>query len=457
MLKEHSTIVRRTVILIDIGLLAASFFLAFAARFQRLPENLNELWRYGWVVLLFTPIFLFNLYRAQLYHKLRYLSSLLTLGRLTLAFVTAIAIAAAALFLSHATDYSRLLFIYFAVISAIFMLVTKLGGKYILNQMRARGFNYRGTLLVGQGSKLEQLKDIFRPGNPYGVKIAGIVDITRESPAQFTKRLTDKIIDDVYFAIPRVSEKSTITIDPFLEQVEAAGKTSKIILNINENRLSKCEFARLENFPLVVLHPVTIDPDQLLVKRLIDIVGALAGVTINLVLLPFIGLAIKLNSPGPIFFSQIRIGQNGRRFKLYKYRSMFLDAEAHKLELLGQNELNGAVFKITDDPRITRVGKFLRNASLDELPQFWNVLVGDMSLVGTRPPTPDEVDKYGLHHYRRLSIKPGITGLWQVSGRNKITDFNEIVKLDTQYIDQWSLALDCKIIGQTFMVLLSGK
>ncbi len=457
MLKEHSTIVRRSVILIDTGLLAASFFLAFVIRFQRLPENLDELWEYGWVVLLFIPIFLFNLYRAQLYHKLRYLSFKLTLERLTLAFITTTAIAAAALFLSHATGYSRLLFIYFAGISIFFTLVTKLGGKYILNKIRERGLNYRGTLLVGQGPKLEQLKNIFRPGNPYGVKIADIVDICQETTIQFSKRLTDTIIDDVYFAIPRKTGKNAITIDPFLEQVEASGKTSKIILNISDNRLSKCEFARLENIPLVVLHPVTIDPDQLLAKRLIDIAGALAGLTVTLILLPFIGLAIKLDSPGSIFFKQTRVGQNGRRFQLYKFRSMSQDAETRKAKLLKNNELNGAVFKITNDPRITRIGKFLRSTSMDELPQFWNVLIGDMSLVGTRPPTLDEVRRYGLEHYRRLSIKPGITGLWQTSGRNKITDFDEIVKLDTQYIDQWSLGFDIRILCRTFMVLFSGK
>ena len=278
-----------------------------------------------------------------------------------------------------------------------------------------------------------------------------------ETPSRLAQRLIDSVIDEVYFALPRGDGKSTVAIDPFLEQVENHGKTSKIILNINENRLSKCEFARLENFPLVVLHPIAIDPDQLLIKRLIDITGATVGIAVNILLFPFIGLAIKLTSPGPIFFCQLRVGQNGRRFNLYKYRSMFQDAEAQKQKLLGQNELNGAVFKLSNDPRITPVGKFLRKTSLDEIPQFWNVLIGDMSLVGTRPPTPNEVKEYGLHHHRRLSIKPGITGLWQVSGRNKITDFDEIVKLDTQYIDQWSLSLDWKILGRTFMVLLSGK
>ncbi len=439
----------------DLILLSASFLLAFGLRFQRLPESLAELWEYGWVALLFIPVFLFNLYRAGLYHKIRYLSFGQILQRLIVGFFVAAAAAAAALFLSHAVDYSRLLFLYFAGIAAFTMVTAKLGGKYFLYRIRVRGMNYRGVLLAGCGPTLKKLENIFRPGNPYGVRIAEIVNLEQENPADFARRLTDNVIDDVYFAIPRGAAR--INIDPFLEGAEAVGKTSKIILNITENRLSKCEFSRLEGLPLVVLHPVTLDPDQLLLKRSLDLVGATVGVGLNLLLFPFIALAIKLDSPGAIFFRQIRVGENGRHFGLYKYRSMSQDAEARKSELMAQNELNGAVFKITNDPRVTRVGNFLRKTSLDELPQFWNVLVGNMSLVGTRPPTPNEVKEYDLHHHRRLSVKPGITGLWQVSGRNKITDFDEIVKLDTQYIDQWSLGLDLKILSKTFMVIWSGK
>ncbi len=455
MLKEHSTIIRRIVICSDLALLVASFFVAFALRFQRLPENLAELWKYGWVALLFIPIFLFNLYRAGLYHKLRYLSFGQILRRLIVGFLMAAAVAAAALFLTHAVGYSRLFFAYFAGCAAVSMIAAKLGGKYFLYRIRMRGMNYRNILLVGCGPKLKKLEEIFRPGNPYGVRIADIVNIERENPDEFARRLTDSVIDDVYFAIPRGTVG--VSIDPFLERAEAVGKTSKIILNITENRLSKCEFSRLEGLPLVVLHPVTLDPDQLLLKRSLDLIGATVGVGLNLLLFPFIALAIKLDSPGPIFFRQTRVGENGRRFSLYKYRSMSQDAEARKQGLMTQNELNGAVFKITNDPRVTRTGNLLRKTSLDELPQFWNVLVGNMSLVGTRPPTPNEVKEYDLHHHRRLSIKPGITGLWQVSGRNKITDFDEIVKLDTQYIDQWSLGLDFKILSKTFMVIWSGK
>jgi lipopolysaccharide/colanic/teichoic acid biosynthesis glycosyltransferase len=164
-------------------------------------------------------------------------------------------------------------------------------------------------------------------------------------------------------------------------------------------------------------------------------------------------LAIRLESPGPIFFGQTRVGENGRKFTCWKFRSMYLDAEERKRELLHLNEMGGAIFKIRDDPRVTRVGKFLRKTSLDELPQFWNVLRGEMSLVGTRPPTPDEVEKYENWQRRRISIKPGLTGLWQVSGRNSISDFNEVVRLDLKYIDGWSLGLDIKLLLKTLKVV----
>ncbi len=455
MLKQHSTIIRRIVIGTDLIILGGAFIGAFALRFQRLPLAAD--WRnYGWITLIFMPTLLFNFYRFGIYHKLRYLSTTEIGKRLVLAFAITFALASSALFLSHATHYSRLLLLYFTGLSLLLLATTKLTGKLSIDRIRRRGANFRAVLLVGRQPKLKRLQEIFRPGNPYGLKIAKIVDLdTAPQLASFSQMLTSTIIDEVYFAVPRIPPGPAL--DPYLELAEATGKTCKIVLNINENRLSKCEFSRLEELHLVVLHPVTLDPDQLLLKRTLDLVGAVVGMSINLLLFPFITLAIKLDSPGPIFFRQQRIGENGRLFNLYKYRSMFENAESLKAGLESHNELSGAVFKISNDPRITRSGRILRQSSLDELPQFWNVLVGQMSLVGTRPPTPDEVKEYDLHHYRRLSIKPGITGLWQVSGRNKITDFDEIVKLDTQYIDQWSLWLDCKILGKTLMVIRSGK
>ena len=185
--------------------------------------------------------------------------------------------------------------------------------------------------------------------------------------------------------------------------------------------------------------------------------GALIGlcitVPVGIVLAPF----LLLESPGPLIFKQARIGQNGRIFNFYKFRSMYADAEEQKEELLKKNEMTGPIFKIEDDPRITRVGRFIRRTSIDELPQFWNVLKGDMSLVGTRPPTVDEFQQYEAYQRRRMSFRPGITGLWQVSGRSEVRDFDEIVKLDLEYIDNWSLALDIKIICKTILVVVAGK
>ena len=169
-------------------------------------------------------------------------------------------------------------------------------------------------------------------------------------------------------------------------------------------------------------------------------------------------IAIKIDSPGPVFFKQVRVGKNGRHFKIWKFRSMYIDAEERKQSLMGLNEVSdGMMFKIKDDPRITRVGRFIRKTSIDELPQFFNVLVGSMSIVGTRPPTLDEVEKYTTDQWRRISIKPGITGMWQTSGRSNITDFDQVVGLDVDYIDYWSPWMDVRIMFKTVAEVFRRK
>jgi anti-anti-sigma factor len=195
------------------------------------------------------------------------------------------------------------------------------------------------------------------------------------------------------------------------------------------------------------------------VKRFLDIVGALVGLGITAVAFIPIAIAIKLDSPGPIFFGQTRLGWMGKRFKIWKFRSMYVDAEERLKELLAHNQADGKTFKIENDPRITRVGRFLRKSSLDELPQFWNVLKNDMSLVGTRPPTPNEVDIYEVPEWQRLDVKPGMTGEWQVNGRVQILKFKDIIELDLKYQRNWSLAYDLKLIIQTFSVVFrrTGK
>ncbi|MBR8826854.1 MAG: sugar transferase [Gomphosphaeria aponina SAG 52.96 = DSM 107014] len=190
-------------------------------------------------------------------------------------------------------------------------------------------------------------------------------------------------------------------------------------------------------------------------KRLIDIVGGLVGLGITLILLIPIAIAMQFDSPGPIFYCQTRCGVNGKPFRIWKFRSMVVNADKQKH--LVKNEAKGYIFKNENDPRITRVGKILRKTSLDEFPQFWNVLTGDMSLVGTRPPTPDEVEQYAPHHFARLRVKPGITGEWQVKGRSNVKDFEEIVKMDLAYQQQWTPLYDLSLIMKTIRVVLARK
>lgn len=207
-------------------------------------------------------------------------------------------------------------------------------------------------------------------------------------------------------------------------------------------------------------------PFQLMLKRLMDIAGGLAGCILTGIIFIFVAPMIYKASPGPIFFSQERVGRNGKRFKMYKFRSMYMDAEARKAELMKENKLgDGKMFKLDFDPRVigneilpdgtrkTGVGDFIRRTSLDEFPQFYNVLRGDMSIVGTRPPLPSETSLYELHHRARLAIKPGVTGMWQVSGRSDITDFEEVVRLDKEYINNWNIGLDIKILLKTILVV----
>ena len=247
------------------------------------------------------------------------------------------------------------------------------------------------------------------------------------------------------------------------------GLTVHLSLDAVERPMSgKKHVERIGEYTVVTSSINMASPKQMLYKRLMDLAGGFVGCIITLFLIIIIGPMIYLKSPGPIFFSQVRIGQNGKKFKIYKFRSMYMDAEERKAELMKNNKMNGLMFKMDYDPRIIGsekrgkdgkpkgIGNFIRKTSLDEFPQFWNVLKGDMSLVGTRPPTVDEWEKYELHHRIRMATKPGITGMWQVSGRSDITDFEEVVRLDTEYIEHWSIGLDIKILLKTVLAVLKN-
>lgn len=263
------------------------------------------------------------------------------------------------------------------------------------------------------------------------------------------------VVDEVFIHVPYQED---VEMQKMIQRFEDMGITVSLNIQLFEMKLDiNKRLDHIGGYPAVSFVPRETPLHMIVLKRMIDIAGALVGLAITAVVTIVLTPAIKLESPGPLFFSQNRVGRNGRIFKIYKFRSMYADAEERKNELMNQNEMSGLMFKMADDPRITKVGKFIRKTSLDELPQFWNVLKGDMSLVGTRPPTVDEFEQYEGYHKRRLSMTPGLTGVWQVSGRSDITDFEEIVAMDVEYIDNWSLKRDIQIILKTVQVVLTSN
>lgn len=261
-------------------------------------------------------------------------------------------------------------------------------------------------------------------------------------------------VDLVIFSVNHLVRRK---IEHLIEAFSEMGIDS--LITIDSFAIETLE-TKLEDFGttnVIRLSPRLFTDGELLLKRLMDIAGALVGCFICILFGIIVAPLIFLEDPGPIIFKQKRVGRNGKFFYIYKFRSMYQDAEAKLQTLKDQNEMQGFMFKMKNDPRITKIGKILRKTSIDELPQFFNVLEGSMSLIGTRPPTVDEYNQYSAHHKRRISIKPGITGLWQVSGRSEITDFEEIVRLDCFYIDHWSITGDIKILLKTFAAVFTGK
>ena len=261
------------------------------------------------------------------------------------------------------------------------------------------------------------------------------------------------VVDEVFIDLPEYSKWRNELVDACNEM----GIT--IHLNIGAANL-RGRNTLVEKFAdhMVITTSISFaDPRQLMVKRIMDIIGGIIGLGLTAIIMIIFGPIIFIQSPGSIFFSQERVGRNGRKFKIYKFRSMYLNAEERKKELMSQNKMQGFMFKIDDDPRIIPIGKFMRKTSLDEFPQFWTVLKGDMSLVGTRPPTVDEYEQYETHHKARLAAKPGLTGMWQVSGRSDIIDFEEVVALDKKYITEWNIGIDFRILLQTVRIVITGK
>ena len=337
--------------------------------------------------------------------------------------------------------------------TALYIVTTEDRAEQVITRYQQDLYNYlvRGICILDQ--------------ELMGSKICDVpVNATRKTVLSFLCR---EWVDEVVISIPNQYPYPAELADNLVEM--------GIIVHVEMERTAKQWWQKQEVEKIAGQQVLTIGlsmatPMQAFLKRMLDIIGGVVGCLLTLVLTIVIGPMIYIKSPGPIFFSQTRVGKNGKQFKMYKFRSMYLDAETRKAELMAQNRVgSGLMFKLDYDPRIIGckkrddgtirkgIGNFIRDYSIDEFPQFWNCLKGDLSLVGTRPPTVDEWEKYELHHRARLAIKPGITGMWQVSGRSDITDFEEVVELDKKYIREWSMGLDFRILVQTVKVVLGKK
>lgn len=323
-------------------------------------------------------------------------------------------------------------------------------------------------MLITSSDKVNDILEKFQRTNNWYFEIIGITIVDQDmagaeiqgipviaNMGNMLEKAKNIALDGVFI---NVSYKSHALFDvrQTLHDFQQMGIIVHVNIDALELDVTDKVIENLGFFKVVSYASKLYEPGQLVLKRCMDIVGGMVGAILTLIIGFFVAIAIKLDSPGPVIFSQNRVGKNGRHFKMYKFRSMYIDAEERKKDLLQQNEMQGAMFKMTNDPRITKVGKFIRKYSIDELPQFFNVLKGDMSLVGTRPPTVEEVQKYKTEQKRRLSVTPGMTGLWQTSGRSEIYDFDEIVKLDLEYIDKWSIGMDIKLLVKTIVVCVKG-
>ena len=476
MLKQQARLVARVVYLVDLALTSGAFFAAFFIRDvvlpwvapQQFPTGLFPLSEYLKVYPFVLVIWSVLLFSYHSYHSHRTIP--LTKETLTILRVVAIGnlLLATLAYLLPLRQLSRVWFVVFAVLSTILLVAEKILLRVLARYVRSKGLNYRTVLIVGTGRRALDVARMIVNHKYWGYKILGFVsDGHRLSNGWARYRIFGAVpdlkkileqghaepIDEIVFAVTR---KKLDEMKQIFLMCEELGIRTRVAMNFFQNRVARMEVEEIEGIPFLTFTTTPSDETELAFKRALDVAVSTLILLLTAPVLLIAALAIRLTSPGSILFKQERIGLNGRIFTLYKFRTMIEDAHERRGEVTHLNEMSGPVFKAKDDPRITAVGRWMRRFSLDEIPQLWNVLKGDMSLVGPRPPIPEEVASYHRWHRRRLSMKPGLTCLWQVSGRNQV-DFDRWMQMDLQYIDNWSPSLDLKILLRTIPAVLSGR
>jgi exopolysaccharide biosynthesis polyprenyl glycosylphosphotransferase len=474
MLKQKARAIALGVLLADLALTAVSLPAAWSLR-QGLLKNaypdlfplpLYPLDRYLLLIFFILPIWGLLLAMAGFYRSHRTLplgEEIWAAGKVAFGGTVILVLLIFGLRLDFV---SRWFLVLFGFINFLFLATEKIALRLLSRWVRARGYNFRTALIVGTGHKAAQFGDFLEAHPHWGFRVVGYLDDDSGGEIGLGARwpclgrttdmeslLGQEVIDEVIFVI----EKGKLAeYEEALLVAERHGVRAHVSLDIFPHVLARPVLEELDGIPLLSFTTTPSNPGQLLAKRAIDLGLALVLFLVTLPIQLATALAIRLFSGSPVLFRQVRCGLNGRHFTLLKFRTMEMGAEDRLAEISHLNEMTGPVFKVKRDPRLTGFGRLLRRLSIDELPQLWNVIMGSMSLVGPRPPLPDEVSRYEPWQRRRLSMKPGLTCLWQVSGRSEL-DFDRWMALDLKYIDTWSPLLDLKILLKTVPAVLSGR
>jgi exopolysaccharide biosynthesis polyprenyl glycosylphosphotransferase len=479
MLKERARLIAFALFLVDLAAVSLAFLLAHALRSAplaalfRAEGSFYPLARYLPLLPIVLGIWAAAFLTSRLYHSHR----TIPLGLEAWEILKLTALAAMALVLAvylfrlderilAGDKISRLWIGLLAVLAFLLIFAERAGIRIAARRLRARGFNYRTILLVGTTEAARAIARSIDGHRYWGYRILGFLsrDATpgREGyldghrilgrPEDLVELVEREPIDEVIFA---VSRKELEEMDDSLQLLQDLGIAIRLAL-YPLPVVGKAEIGDLDGIPLLSFSFAPANPVRLAIKRTVDVVGALTALALLSPLLLIIAGFVRGTSKGPMLYRQTRVGLNGRRFTLLKFRTMFLGSDHKRRDLVHLNEMSGPVFKIRGDPRITPIGRLMRRYSLDELPQLFNVLRGDMSLVGPRPLQPEETFRIGRKQRRRLSMRPGLTCLWQISGRNDV-DFDQWMALDLEYIDSWSPGLDLKILFKTIPAVISGR
>jgi exopolysaccharide biosynthesis polyprenyl glycosylphosphotransferase len=481
MLKERARILTVAIFSLDLLLVAAAFLCAYGLRDAVLPRmapsafpsRLYSLENYLPLLPLALAIWGALLLSSGRYRSHRTVALIDEAWAILRVCLTGAILFTLSLYLTRLDErllgddrVSRFWSLLFAVFSCLFLLSEKLALRLTSRYVRLHGFNYRTVLIVGTSDAALRIADSIHGHRFWGFRVLGFIrngHAWEESwPGYYPilgeiedipRIVESHVVDDVIFAVHR---RELDRLEDLFLSLQEQGIRTRFAMDLFPHTRARVELEDLDGVPLLSFATTPTSQIQLMLKRGLDV--ALAGLLllIGMPIAGMIALTIKLTSGGNVLFRQTRCGLNGRSFTLYKFRTMVADAEERRGALLHLNEMKGPVFKLKSDPRVTSLGRFLRRFSLDELPQLWNVLRGDMSLVGPRPPIPEEVAQYQRWQRRRLAMKPGLTCLWQISGRNNI-DFDRWMQLDLEYIDSWTPMLDLKILLKTVPVVLSGK